>query len=274
MNPLCLKEVANRAYFSLFHFHRLFQIMVGYTLKEYIRKRRLTIAAYQLIYTDKRIIDISLDVQYETQESFSRAFKKEYSVSPGRYRISNDYKMVTEKIDVCKCLRIILQGVKMMEPIIKNLGEIKIIGAQLKTNTKNGNNFKQIPQFWKQFMEENTNSRIPNKMNPEVCYGICDDFDSESEDFAYIIAYEVTSQDNVPTGLIAKTLPSAQYAVFTAKGKLPDSVQNMVKYVYGEWLAKSKYQRTNGPEFELYDNRCTSNDDCEVDLYVPVKLKG
>lgn len=123
-------------------------------------------------------------------------------------------------------------------------------------------------------MEENTISRIPNKMNPEVCYGICDDFDSESEDFAYIIAYEVTSQDNVPTGFVAKTLPSAQYAVFTAKGKLPDSVQKMVRYVYGEWLAKSKYQRTDGPEFELYDNRCTTNDDCEVDLYIPMKQKN
>lgn len=162
----------------------------------------------------------------------------------------------------------------MMEPIIKNLGEIKIIGAQLKTNTKSGDNFKQIPQFWKQFIEENTSSRIPNKMNPEVSYGICDDFDSESGDFAYIIAYEVTSQDNVPRGLIAKTLPAAQYAVFTAKGKLPDSVQNMVRYVYGEWLAKSKYQRTDGPEFELYDNRCTTDDACEVDLYVPVNQKS
>ncbi len=268
-----VEDAAEIANCSLYHFHRLFMMISGYSVMQYARKRRLTSAAYQLLYTGKRIIDIAMDLQYESQESFTRAFKNEYSVTPGKYRKNNVYTMALERLDVEKILKTDTREIQSMEPVIKKMGEIKIIGAQLNTCTVDGSNFKQIPQFWDQFMSEKTADKIPAKKDMKVCYGICDDYNFAEGTFAYIIAYEVTSHENIPPGLIAKTIPEAEYAVFTAKGKIPSSVQNMVGYIYGEWLQNSDYVRSDTPEFEYYDERVTGDENCEVDIYIPVIRK-
>lgn len=73
--------------FSKFHFHRIFQAHVGMTISEYIKMRRLANAASLLIHTDERILDIALQHHFESQESFTRAFKSRYGLPPGRYRV-------------------------------------------------------------------------------------------------------------------------------------------------------------------------------------------
>lgn len=85
-SEVTLKEIADIAGFSPFHFHRLFQSLTGETIVEYIRKRRLTNAALELVGTDKRIIDIAFDYNFESQESFTRAFKRHFGINPGQYR--------------------------------------------------------------------------------------------------------------------------------------------------------------------------------------------
>lgn len=79
-------EIAAVSGFSQYHFHRIFQKTVGISAIEYIRQRRLANAASQLLYTDERIIDIAFFYQFESQEAFTRAFKKVYQLPPGRYR--------------------------------------------------------------------------------------------------------------------------------------------------------------------------------------------
>ena len=88
--------------------------------------------------------------------------------------------------------------------------------------------------------------------------------------FSYIIGSEVTSTDNVPNDMVSKKIPDAKYAVFTACGKMPDSIQNTIKYIYQEWLPKSKYQHADSPEFELYDERSDDSESAEADIYVPI----
>lgn len=84
--PITAEAVADFAGFSKYHFHRIFQNAVGMSFSEYIRIRRLTNAAIALLYQDKRIIDIAFYYQFESQEAFTRAFKKIYKLPPGRYR--------------------------------------------------------------------------------------------------------------------------------------------------------------------------------------------
>ena len=70
--------------------------------------------------------------------------------------------------------------------------------------------------------------------------------------------------------MVTKIIPEAEYAVFTAIGKMPDSIQNTTKYIHREWLPKSKYQHAGSPEFELYDERSGDGENAEVDIYVPI----
>lgn len=81
-----LEDVASASSFSKFHFHRIFRNTINMSVDDYVRMRRLTIAAVSLIHSDERIIDIALDAQFNSQEAFSRSFKKMYYLSPGEYR--------------------------------------------------------------------------------------------------------------------------------------------------------------------------------------------
>lgn len=157
-----------------------------------------------------------------------------------------------------------------MEPKIVTKNGFSIIGMELKTTTKDGQNFKEIPQFWEKLLQQDILSRIPNKSQEATSLGMCVDFNKEDGSFSYIIACEVSSTDDIPEDMITKTIPDAEYAVFTCKGPLPDSIQNMVGFIHDEWFKNSEYKHAGTAEFELYDERCTGGTDCEVDIYVPI----
>lgn len=90
-DDLDLEEIADIASYSKYHLHRMFSHIVGCTLHQYIQKRRLTEAARQLVYTDKSIIDIAFIAGYETQQSFTLAFKRLYQQSPQVYRKRSEF---------------------------------------------------------------------------------------------------------------------------------------------------------------------------------------
>lgn len=144
-----------------------------------------------------------------------------------------------------------------------------IIGIELKTTTHAGKNFVEIPQFWEKIIRENKIDKIPDKKFRDTVLGICMDFEPSGR-FSYIIGSEVTSTENTPEDMVCRTIPAAKYAVFTARGKMPDPIQDTVKYIYQEWLPNSEYHRANAADFELYDERCNDSENAEVDIYIPI----
>ena len=156
-----------------------------------------------------------------------------------------------------------------MGPKIISKKAFPVIGIELKTTTREGKNFIEIPQFWQQVLRERQIENIPNKKQPDTVLGICMDFRGDGT-FSYIIGSEVTNTDNVPADMVSKKIPDANYAVFTARGKMPNSIQDMTKYIYQEWLPNSEYQRADSADFELYDERSDDSKNAEVDIYVPI----
>ncbi|MDP4145328.1 MAG: AraC family transcriptional regulator [Bacillota bacterium] len=98
--PISIDEAAKAAYMSISNFYRMFYALVGYTVKDYIRARRLYCSARQLQETDKRIIDIALEYQFESQEAFTRAFKGYFKVTPGKFRTLNNNLRITERVNL------------------------------------------------------------------------------------------------------------------------------------------------------------------------------
>lgn len=100
---ITLKEISYHIKFSSHHFYRVFYAAVGKTVADYVRRRRLAKAASELIYGDKRILDIALEYHFQSQEAFARAFKKIYRVTPGQYRtysrelVKGEKTMIAEK---------------------------------------------------------------------------------------------------------------------------------------------------------------------------------
>ncbi len=264
-SPVDLEEVADRANFSRFHFHRIFQQITGLTLKTYLRKRRLSEAARKLIFTDKRISDIATLYQFKNQTSFTRAFKKEFSVTPGRLRRLNlpfpyysSWEMLFHKS--------VNRGVKMDAKIV-TLDEKKIVGMKITTTAKTN----QIPHLWTEF-----NPRCGEiKSIARVAYGICPfvakaDFSEESP-FEYIAGLEVENFDEIPKGMVTYVIPAAKYAVFTHVGTL-DTLNHTYFKIHTEWFPESEYEVDYKPEFELYDERFKFGEaDSELDVYIPIK---
>jgi AraC family transcriptional regulator len=156
-----------------------------------------------------------------------------------------------------------------MEPKIISKKAFPIIGIELITTTHEGKNFVEIPQFWKQVIEKKQIEKIPNRKNTNTVLGICMDFRAKGV-FSYIIGSEAIHTEDVPDGMVSREIPEATYAVFTARGRMPDSIQDTTKYIYREWLPKSKYLHAHSPEFELYDERCDDSENPEVDIYIPI----
>jgi AraC family transcriptional regulator len=267
-----LATAADRAFCSLFHFHRIFQPMVGDTLADYIRKRRLTQAACELVTTDRRIVDIALDYRYESHEAFTRAFRRHYGQSPAQFRKGKTFRILRERAVVRPPQR--GEGNGMTSgPKIVHAGPRLAIGMQLRVSSKEGENNKAIPEFWQRYIADRTTDKVPNKKSPWVSLGICGDGEADGF-FSYWICEEVTTLTQVPNGMVAKTVPAGLYAVFTCTGQLPAAIQETWKHAYGTWLPSSGYERAETEDFELYDGRSDPNGpDCITEVHIPLKEK-
>lgn len=270
-NDIMLTEVAEKACFSLYHFHRIFHCITGTTLKEYIRKRRLSEAALEVLYSNKKIIEIAFRYQYETPETFSRAFKQFFGKSPRDYKKdkSNGHYFKPYKLNK----HTFIKGDMSMEPQIKSVPSFKVVGYKIDTTSVDGKNFEDIPKFWQKILQNDCSllREIKDVINPEISYGICSNM-KEDGSFNYIIGFEVSTSKRATEKMHIETIPEAKYAVFTAKGQMPESIQSAVKYAYGEWLPKSGYELTSTADFELYDEaRMVNPKSTECDIYIPIK---
>ncbi len=145
-----------------------------------------------------------------------------------------------------------------------------IIGIKLKTTTHDGKNFVEIPRFWDKVLQQGLIDNIPNKKYPATVLGVCMDFKTDGG-FTYIIGTEIRNTGYIPNGMVCKTIPAARYAVFTARGTIPDSIQDTFRYIYREWFPDSEYMRSDTAEFELYDERSDTNgENAESDIYIPI----
>lgn len=96
--PTSIEAAAAQVGYSRYHFSRLFLTVTGITPVAYLRKRRLTEAARELATSSKRILDIALDYQFQSQEAFTRSFKQEFGVSPGLYRVQKRLRRLFDRI--------------------------------------------------------------------------------------------------------------------------------------------------------------------------------
>ncbi|MBD0381372.1 AraC family transcriptional regulator [Paenibacillus sedimenti] len=279
---LSLSRLAQEACFSEFHFHRVFQSIVGDPVMDYVRKRRLAEAAYQIAHTDKKLLEIALDNGFQSHENFTRAFKKMFALTPAEYRKRGILTPYYPKANVLqKRFNPYLGGIKMDYVIVRKPA-YKVIGYELKTTTKDGKNSQEIPAFWSQYLQENKGCAIPNRVHAgaPVELGICTDFNMETGAFTYLIGMEVTHFDGMPAGLVSREFPEANYAVFTTPKVSPDqfsaSIQSTWKSIFEEWFPHSGYEHAGRSEFELYDERCHTNKNelLQMDIYIPIKEKA
>lgn len=270
-----LQELAAIACFSEYHFHRMFHAYVGVTAVEYVRKRRLSEAAKQLLERTGNIIDIALECGYNNHETFTRAFKKYFHVSPQAFRLHRDDSMIYKKVRLNRLSLSKFTGGVMMEPQMMTVEPFRWIGHQLRTTAIDNRSFTDIPRFIADYFQHNLGERIPNKVNSGRRLNMLTDFEKHRHgSFSYLIGYETDQQGKAPAGMALRTFPRQQFAVFTTP-KVPiaefsAAIQNTWRYIFQEWFPRSSLEHAGTYEIECYDERCLDKSAMEMDIYIPI----
>nr|WP_245368497.1 GyrI-like domain-containing protein [Paenibacillus silagei] len=262
-------KVSEAAGYSPYHFHRIFLSVTRCSVSEYIRKRRLTHAAYDLFHTRQRIIDIAIQYRFESQESFARAFRKMFSISPGQFRKQRDMKdtlfRAMEKLPLDEAgLQHLNTGISLV-PAFVCLDNLHLVGMSIP-----GVNSDEVGMLWRSFRQRVF--EITRKPDTEDLFYAVIELTGEQWEVTYTACVEAASEEStVPLGMAAKLLPAATYAVFTHKGTLA-RLNDTFQYIYETWLPQSGSVRTNAPEFARYDQRYLgpTNEDSVLDIYIPV----
>lgn len=265
-------QVAKIACCSTYHFQRMFSFITSVPLSEYIRRRRLTLAAFELQQSDAKVIDTALKYGYESPEAFSRAFKKMHGVMP----ISSHEKGITLKAYPRLSFHISIRGDVEMNYKIEEKQGFKMFGISTVINSDEDfleQPFVEIPKFWTKCVSNGTVDRIRSAAglggNGQI-HGVL--FNNQGDKFSYMIGYFLP-QSGLPQGFEQLQIPPQTYAIFST-GLFIDGqsgIHDLWRRIWGEWFPSSNYDFANGPEFEMTYDR--GNNMYEIEVWVPVVKK-
>ncbi len=258
--------IAKQAHSSKFHFLRVFTMLTEKTLGEYIRERRLSLAAQEIMAEEKKIIDIALKYGYESGSAFTKAFKRFHGQTPIQAQTSQSILKATPPLK----LIIQVKGEERMDYRIEKKEAFTAIGVSLDVTSKDGANLRIIPEFWKKKEDDGTIASITPQTTSQGLLGICYDFDMPQEKFKYLIGVEgETPSDKMDTVL---AIEAKTWAIFPGQGPMPDSIQSVWKKIFSEWFPATNYEHDEGPEIEAYYKMDEPDEYFEV--WIPVKLKS
>ena len=272
------QDVADHVYLSPFFLQKGFSLMTGYGIGEYIRNRRLYLAALDLKGTKDKVIDIALRYCYETPESFTKAFSRFHGATPSQVRGGAS---ITAFLPLTITLSI--QGGKQMDYKITPMFPFKVIGFQKVFDNETA--YAEIPKYWDEICEKyafnvyagNAPANPYEQALVDNCigeYGVCID-DIGGGKFRYLIAGKYTGGD-VPEGMVVYEFPRSDWAIFNCIGPIPEALQTVNTRIFQEWLP-------GNPEYELYGNAsvewydCVNGEKTDQDyhsaIWVPVRRK-
>jgi len=250
-------ELSQTFNLSPWHFQRLFKTLVGDSLGGYIRGRRLSRGADMLLQTPLSIIQIAFEVGFSSHESFTRSFKSYFNFSPKNFRKERPSVLLNTKPQLNDALLAHITDGMNQEPTIVDVDEQYIIGfdTQIPSPFHDREEICEYvaTQWFALFEREN---EIPHATK-HTYYGLSV---SESGTFTetmlrYIAGVPVSSYNSIAEGMKVYHLPKQKVAMFDTKTNIGDDVtKRTIDYIYGYWLANSKYQRAQGDDYELFEN--------------------
>jgi AraC family transcriptional regulator len=250
LTDIDVSAVAQAAGLSQWHFQRIFKALTNETLKTYISARRFAMALDQLLNTRMAILDIALAAGFETQASFTRAFKTCFLLTPNQYRKFGHKGQFIKKLSIDTNYMRHLHGNLILEPEIGARKKMQLIGLRTPffgVDSEKNNVAKQLPPLWTAFM-----SRIGEVRHtiPGTCYGVIQPVSPRSAQLQYYAAIEVSKVESLPAGMVSLELGPATYAAFSHKG-FAQELDHTVNYIYSNWMLASEWRHASGPDLEI-----------------------
>ncbi|MFS0879417.1 GyrI-like domain-containing protein [Metabacillus niabensis] len=266
-NELYIDDIAAIACMSKFHFQRMFNMLTGYTVSEYIRNRRITVAAQELVNTKSKVIDVAMKYGYESPESFSKAFRKIHGISPSDAKKDSQSLKAYPKLS----FQIQIKGDVEMDYKIVEKDAFTVVGKSIRTTTIGGENNRKIAAFWEESNQNGFTGDLAKNCGPLRLIGICMEFDKQQEHLTYLICTE-KNIDQIPVDWEERQVPSATWAVFPVHGAMPDAMPRVWERIFSEWFPATGYEHAGGPEMEVYlSDADPSSEDYYSEIWIPIK---
>ena len=264
--PLSVDEIAGQAALSPYHFSRLFTARMGRSVMAHVRARRLVRGARRLCAEpDLKLVDLAFDCGFESQEAFTRAFKRVFGVSPGRFRNGFAVEPIEGQYPMNLPTDHSASVVRLPEPVA--LPAFRVAGpARLFDEASKA----EIPQLWSALIGA---LPLEGQLPSWATYGVVSSVDSGQGCFRYMAGVGVEPGCEPPPGFEAMEIPAASYAVFriTLDGSALPQVKRAMAAIWGELIPQSGLKVVAGPDFELYDGRFDPQKAGSViDFHVPV----
>lgn len=253
-------KIAAQAYVSSFNFQRAFNVLCGFSLGEYIRNRRLTLAGMELSSGESKVIDIAVKYGYDSPDSFAKAFSRFHGVPPSSARKEGqNLKSIAPLKITFK-----LEGGNVMDYRIEAKEAFTVIGSARQFNSDTS--YKEIPQFWSEHFKSGDSKHVCGM------FGICYDNSMECKDFNYMIADCIEGKGKLPNKFTTMEIPAKTWAIFPVKGSMPTALQDVNTKIWSEWFPNcKKYEIDGNIGVEMYSDGDTSSADYYSEIWVPVK---
>ncbi|EOP34102.1 AraC family transcriptional regulator [Bacillus mycoides] len=266
------KEVAKIALCSEYHFKRMFSFLAGISLSEYIRCRRLTLAAFELKNSDAKVIDVAIKYGYNSPDSFTRAFQNLHGITPSEARSTirslKAYSPMTFQLSI--------KGGNEMNYRIEEKEPFRIIGIQKRVPIVfNGVN-EEIASMWKSLDSQSIETlKSLSNIEPTGIISASTNFsEGRMEEKGELDHYiGVATTKDCPKQFTQLEVLASTWAIFEAVGPFPDALQNVWGRIYSEWFPSSNYELAEGPEILWNESKDVSSPNFRSEIWVPVLKK-
>lgn len=276
-DKLTLELLSNVICLSKFHLIRVFKSITDITIMNYVRSRKLASSLNDLLKTDLRIIDIASKYNFEHEQTYIRSFRKEYGITPAKFRKNHTPVKIVDKINMNFCKQfekgILFNPKFIVKPAFKVVGlKDKIIGYE--NITDNTANFRGVDFFY------NHRHRVKNAINPNTYIGLTRLTHPDADYSFYMPSIQVSSFDDIPEDMSIDTVPSHKYAVFHYIGNhSPEEISiftmlPLYEYIFDNWMLQFNYDLyvEGSFYFEVINADVASENYCEADIYYPLPL--
>ena len=267
LEDISMESIAKQANTSEFHFQRTFAILTDVSVGEYLRRRRLSLAAQELSNTDHKIIDLAYKYGYDTPEAFSKAFRRQHGITPSEARKNigklNCYNRLVIQVN--------LKGAEPMRYKIVERESFQVAGIKKEFSLINEENLKGIPKMWDEVNGDGTVEKIARLNNGEIkgILGVCVDkrLTQSEQSIDYWIAAEYKGEASAD--FLTLDIPASKWGVFEVHGPMPDAMPKVWKQIFSEWFPSNQYEHAGTPELEVYSDEDPSNPDLYSEIWIP-----
>ncbi len=265
-------EVERLALCSEYHFRRMFSYLAGVPLSEYIRRRRLTLAAFELAEGGARVIDLALKYGYDSPDAFTRAFASLHGVTPVEARAKRGSLRAYPRLT----FQLTIHGVTDMKYRIVEKEAFAIVGLMKRVPLIYEGVNPHITEMWQSLNEEMIGAlKILSNTEPRGMISASVNFSEGRMDGGELDHYiGVATTLESPQKFNRLQVPAGTWAVFESVGPFPETLQNIWGRIYSEWFPSSTYEAAPGPEILWNESKDTTLPAYRSEIWIPVRRRN